>query len=361
VNPPPTFQRTDFAVIGGGIIGLSCLLHVLDAEPGLSAVVLDAPSKPGVASRAAAGMLAPLAEFDEDSPLFRLCVESFDYYPQFLSRFAPDGPRVEETGILVPASDTSAERAERIAAFAASYADPQFLDGAALVVAEPALAGGRVRRALRLPGAIINPRQLHDALHAEALRRGVQFITRPLKAVEFEDERLVGLLLDDETTIRPRRALLATGAWSHHIGELFGLHLQVVPIRGQVARTHAPDTLLRHIVHEHAIYLAPRRGHGVVIGATMENVGFSEAVDRQTTADLYAAAVAIVPELARYTVMESWIGFRPKLGDGSPLIGWAPSAENLLIAIGHYRNGILLAPITGQRIADLWCAGASRA
>jgi glycine oxidase len=345
---------TDLLVVGGGVIGLSCALHIMEDSPQLRVAVLDAPTNPGIASRAAAGMLAPLAEFDEDTPLFRLCMASFGYYPEFLQRYCPKGPRILETGILIPASGISSARAERFARFASRFCAVERLGIESLEVAEPMLRGGRCREALRLPGGIINPRMLHDALTAEVLRRGGTFVRQRLRAVEFEGDTLTAVLLDDESRVEPRAALLASGAWSHHLGELFGLHLDVVPIKGQVARLAVPDGALRHIVHEHEIYLAPRPGHGIVIGATMENVGFSDTVESEVNLDLHRLAAELAPSLAGVPISESWIGFRPRLGKGEPLIGRAPGRANLLIALGHYRNGILLAPITGHRIAQEW-------
>ncbi|MBI1290768.1 FAD-dependent oxidoreductase [bacterium] len=353
-SPIVTTLTTDLLVIGGGVIGLSCALHIMETSPALRVSILDAPTNPGIASRAAAGMLAPLAEFEEESDLFRLSMESFDYYPEFLARFCPHGPRVEPRGLLIPASDASQARSRRIAEFASRFAEIEELSGAALHEAEPALHGGRCTAALRIPGGIVNPRLMHDALSAEFLRRGGSFIRQRLRAVEFEEATLTAVLLDDETRVEPVQALLATGAWSHHLGELFGLHLDVTPIKGQIARFDVPDGWLRHVVHEHHIYLAPRSGQGIVVGATMEDVGFSPSVDGGVNRDLHRLAVELAPGLRRIPISESWIGFRPRMGNGEPLMGLAQGRANLLVALGHFRNGILLAPVTGRRLAQAW-------
>jgi glycine/D-amino acid oxidase-like deaminating enzyme len=281
-------------------------------------------------------------------------MESFDYYPEFLRKFCPKGPAVLPTGLLIPATGESAARARRIGEFAARHAAVEELDRAAVERAEPQLTGGRCTGALRIPGAIVNPRLLHDALSAEVLRRGGTFLRNRLRAVEFDGPVLTAVLLDDETRVEPARALLATGAWSHHLGELFGLHLDVAPIKGQVARFDVPDGWLRHIVHEHHIYLAPRPGHGVVIGATMEDVGFSDSVDGSVNRDLHRLAAELAPALARFPIADAWIGFRPRMASGEPLIGAANGRANLLLALGHFRNGILLAPTTGRRLAQAW-------
>jgi glycine oxidase len=346
--------RYDLVIVGGGVIGLSCALHIIDLCPDAHIAVIDAPSNPGIASRAAAGMLAPLAEFDEDGPLFRLCLESYDYYPEFLRRFCPEGPLVHDTGILVPSSGPSAERAERFALFAARFAAIEQLHGNDLLAIEPGLAGGRCQSALRIPGGIVNPRELHDALIRTARQRGIRFIHRKLRAVEFDGPHLCSLILEDESFLAPRTVLLATGAWSHQLGELFALHLDVIPVKGQVARLPVPDGFLFHIIHEHAIYVAPRRGQGVVIGATMEEVGFNETVDRSTNSELRARAIELMPGLADFPIVESWIGFRPKYRTGEPMLGLAPGRDNLLVALGHFRNGILLTPVTGRRLAQEW-------
>lgn len=346
----------DLLVVGGGVIGLSCILHILDSSPDTRVVLLDAPTRPGVASRAAAGMLAPYAEFHKDSPLFRLCVESFEYYPGFLRRFCPDGPALDATGVLVPASGASSERAGRIATFASVYTDIRYLAPGELAAVEPALAAGRCREALHIPGAMVNPRKLHEALQSAVAARGVPMVDRSIAHVTLDDGSpgsVENVMLDDGTRIFPSAVLLASGAWSAALAAMFRIALDVTPVKGQVALIGAPEGFLRHIVHEHEIYLAPRRGEGIVIGATTEAVGFDPSVDGHVIADLKRRAAELAPRIEELPILDSWSGFRPRPVGDNPIIAWSDSVENVLLATGHFRNGILLAPITGRRIAAL--------
>lgn len=349
--------KCDLAIIGGGSIGLSAALHLLERHPRLKIVVVDAPTRPGVASRAAAGMLVPFAEFDEESPLFHLCRESLGYYPDFLRRFGldlgPDAPTMDEAGTLIPATGEDRPRAESIAAMATRYARAEWLEGEALYRIEPALRFGRVDSAVWIPGALIDARRLHEVLHNAAIKAGIVFHHQALLATTEHDRQIRRLQLEG-VDLEPEFVLLATGAWSERLGRLTGLSAPIVPIKGQLARFSAPEGHLRHVIHTHDVYLAQRRGAGVLFGATVEDVGFREGIEGERIAGLRDRALAIAPDLARYSVAESWFGFRPRFPDGNPVIGWSSQLGNVLLATGHYRNGILLTPITGRLIADLF-------
>jgi glycine oxidase len=341
--------------MGGGLIGLSCILHLLDACPDLRITLIDAPTNPGIASRAAAGMLAPYAEFEADSPLFRRCRESLEYYPAFLHKFCQDGPKMNSAGVLIPASGLSQARSERIASFAANYADIQHLGEDDLRKVEPMLVGGECREAIKLPGAIVNPRHLLDALKQAAFRRGVTAVAGVASHVVCDDgspRHIESVELEDGTHLYPENVLLASGAWSKRLAQIFGVDLPMIPVKGQVARIAAPDGFLRHIIHEHAIYLAPRPGEGIIIGATVEEAGFDDAVSAEVNEELLRAACVYTPSLADYPIVESWTGFRPRLPDGNPVIDWSNEVDNLLLATGHFRNGVLLTPLTGKLIAE---------
>jgi glycine oxidase len=124
-------------------------------------------------------------------------------------------------------------------------------------------------------------------------------------------------------------------------------------VRGQILSLEAPEPPLRTIVFGGGVYLVPRRDHSVVVGATQEKVGYDCRVTAEGVAQLLSAAPGLVPALARSSFLSAWAGLRPATPDHLPLVGAVPGAEGLLIAAGHFRNGVLLAPITARLVSDL--------
>ena len=344
-------RSIDLLIVGGGSIGLSCALHAAERFPNFRIAVMDSGNLPGVASRAAAGMLVPFAEFEEDSPLFRLCVESLEYYPEFLRRFRIDAP-LDVAGTLTPILPGGCDRVARVEALASTLAECRRLGRDELMTEEPTLVGGASSGALWIPGALIDPRRLHGELLSRAREAAIEFIEGAPTSSEIVGGRIASIVSSKNNRLSPGQVVLATGAWSEEAGAVFGLRAPIVPIKGQVARFDCPDGLLRHVIHTHGVYLAPRPGSGIVFGATMEVAGFDSEVSKATMANLREAALDLAPGLAKYPVAESWIGFRPKFPDGLPAIGRSSQVANLIIATGHFRNGILLTPATGKIVAD---------
>lgn len=350
-------NTVDLLVVGGGVIGLACALEIDAAHPGLRIAVLDKPTAAGKASRAAAGMLAPWAEFGADGPLYRLCVRSLGRYPAFLARHAPH-VRLHQSGTLVPSDPANERSATREAFLRGTGLRFDVLEGADLRRAEPAL-NPSIARALLLPEALIHAAALHEALLARAAVRGIALSAADIAEVRTRGARIESVRLDDGTECAPGHVLLATGAWSAALGERFRIAIPVHPVKGQLAVLAAPDGLLRHTIHTHEAYAAPRAGHGIVVGATMEDAGFDAGASAATTAALVEASAALVPALAGLPVREVHVGFRPRTTDGLPVIGRSSVWENLLIATGHFRNGILLTPETGAAVARLYEGGSA--
>ncbi|MDX2177410.1 MAG: FAD-dependent oxidoreductase [Candidatus Sumerlaeia bacterium] len=344
-------MELDLLVIGGGVIGLSCALHAADLAPRKRIAVLDRPTNAGVASRAAAGMLAPFAEFAADTPLFRMCLASLDYYPEFLARFAP-GVSLEGRGTLLPDDPAEPGRLESRAALAAAHGrEARLIEGAALRALEPGLAPS-VRRALLLPERLVDPRQLHDALRQSALALGVGLLDDTPVEARVEGDRVGELSTFAGASITAREVLLATGAWSAKAGALFGIDIPMTPVKGQVMQFAAGAVPLAHTIHTHGVYLAPRGGT-VIAGATMEEAGFDPSLSTRANRDMAAAAAALWPPLAELDLLDAWTGFRPRTADGQPVIARSGVLANLSVATGHFRNGILLAPLTGRLAARL--------
>lgn len=356
VRPVPS-DAFDLLILGAGVIGLACAREIRRRHPSHRLAILDAPTGALPASRAAAGMLAPYAEFADDTALARWCAASYAAYPSYVTELEREtGLTVglHHTGTLVPEVPWADEDlAMRAAAWSRRGIPWRWLEGSALQRSEPALAP-RVTRAAWLPEGGINSRLLHGALLAAVRATAVAWVEGRAVRARVERDHVVGIHLADGRYIACRAVLAATGAWTTPVADLLDLRFSVRPIKGQIVRVAAPDDTLRHVIHADGVYIAPWGEHGIVIGSTMEDVGFDGTVDDTTVASLRARAMTLVPAIENCPVAESWAGFRPKSEDGLPIIGWSGRWANVMVATGHFRNGILLTPATASAVAQLY-------
>lgn len=336
------------AIVGGGIIGLACAWEL--ARAGATVQLFDAAAEAREASWAAAGMLAPHHEYDQDTPLWRLGCASLTRYPGFLAELGltPAAVDYRADGGLLPAFD-AAEHAGLAArrAFLEQVGVPcATLSGRALRAREPGLAD-TVGEALDVPAAQVDPRRLTAALRERCAALGVVLgYRRTIAAIGTGVVRL-----HDGDEIPCDHVVLASGAWTPGLAAAAGVDLPGQPVKGQLLRFAVADGVLSRFIHHHAAYLVPRAGAGVVVGATMVDAGFDRADDPAAIAALAAAARRLLPALATAVIAETWTGLRPRLQHGSPVI--ATVRPGLTIATGHYRNGILLTPVSAAAVAAL--------
>jgi glycine oxidase len=314
-------ERYDVAIVGGGIIGLACAFRA--QQRGLSVCVLERGAPGGGATRAAAGVLAP----DPETPGFTaLARRSSELWPAFAAELGDVG--YTRCGSLVLAFDD-----------APIELDGETLDGAACRALEPGIASDCVGGTLLANDAQVEPRRVAAAL-AHALGGAVRTKT---DVVDVTPES-VGLA--DGSRIEADRVVLAAGAWS---SRRLAKRLAVHPVKGQTLRLQGPLPATRIIRSEH-VYVVPRATGETVIGATVEDAGFDETPTDEATDLLLRQAIRAVPAVAELELVEAVASLRPGTPDNAPLIGeW----EGLLVACGHFRNGILLAPITADAIAAL--------
>ncbi|MCS6970441.1 MAG: FAD-dependent oxidoreductase [Planctomycetota bacterium] len=334
------------AVIGAGLIGLSCAWQL--ARERHRVALYDSTRSPRAASWAAAGMLAPHHEAEDDGPLWRLCAAGWEAWPDFLAELevAP-----AELDWRAGGGWIRAESAEELAREEASRAwlrargvEVLRLAPSAWARACPGLDPGA--GALWLPGGQVDPRRLLACLQSAAHRLGVEDRTGiPVTALA------EGALRTADGAAQAYDAIvLASGAWTPALAELAGLSLSGSPIKGQLVRLSGP-LQLPGFVRAGARYLLTRRDGSVIVGSTMVDAGFDDSEDPQAIAELAAWARGIAPVLGGARITEHWAGLRPRLADGLPRI--ARVRPWLLLATGHFRNGVLLAPLTGRIIADL--------
>jgi glycine oxidase len=310
-------------------------------------------------------MLAPYAERIEDEAFLNLCQASLEQYPAFVRRVVEaSGVSVDVPldGVVEAAFD--AERLTELTSFASELAARnvacEMLDRRAALLAEPAL-GKHVLGALVIGRqGYVDNRRLGRALLAACRTRGV-IVHAPVRdvAIECDARRVLGVR--SEHGFAPASIVInAAGAWAAQIpGVPPEAVAPVSPVKGQMLALAVPDGFVRHATWVPGAYFVPRTDGRLLIGATVEDVGFDERVTAAALDALLHAALAAAPSLGAFTVTESWAGLRPATPDGRPFIGPTP-IDGLLLATGHYRNGILLAPVTATMIARFVETGDAR-
>jgi glycine oxidase len=347
-------------VVGAGVVGCA-IAHELAAR-GAEVQALDLRGVGQGATRASAGMLAPYIE-GHAAPLLRLGICSLEQYDAFVRRVSADARRPIEyrrTGTLevVRAGEdvTALTRQQVTLAELGTRAD--VLDGAEVRRLEPALAGD-VHAALRVPAqGYVRASALTDALAAAAAARGARL---SVAHVERIDRTSGGVTVETtEGTLMADAVVLAAGSWSGGIPMARAAAAPVRPVRGQLVQLRPAQPLLAHIVWGSDCYLVPWQDGRVLVGATVEDVGFDERVTEEAVGQLRASGERLVPALARASLDEARAGLRPATADELPIIGPSATMPGVFYATGHYRNGVLLAPLTASLIADLVLGGRER-
>src|SRR5512140_363033 len=345
-------MAVDVAIVGAGIQGSSVALRL--AQAGRKVAVLERAVPGAEASSAAGGILSPGVEAVEPGPFLALCRASLERYPAFaaeVERASGMSVGYRALGTLEAALDDAhakvlAARAERLLRHRIAV---EVLDDAAARALEPALSP-EARGALFFPDeASLDPRLLARAVYVAAARAGATFVTGQVKRIVVEGGRAAGVD-HDRGRIDAGAVVLAAGSWSLLV-EGHGLPAGAVrPVRGQVVILDTRPPLLSRVIFSGHGYVVPRADGRVLVGSTMEEVGFEKAVTAGGLRHVLDVALGIAPALERAPVVETWSNFRPASPDGEPILG-AGTVPGLFYATGHTRNGILLAPVTADAIA----------
>ncbi|HEX3850034.1 MAG TPA: glycine oxidase ThiO [Polyangiaceae bacterium] len=349
--PRTTTKVPDVLIIGGGIMGTSAAWEL--AAHGTKVVVLERSVPGAEASSAAAGILGAQAEAHAPGAMAELCLASRARYGAFattLSKETQIDVGYRECGVLQVAFARAA--AAKLAAAAAWQKRRRLavepLSAARLAKHEPQLSSklaGGVRFAA---DSRIEPKALLRALHIAALGRGVRFQSGAfVRRVVVTDNRAVGVALDDGSVLHAHNVVVAAGSWTSLIDGLGLPAGQVIPARGQIVELELPAPALSHVVFGPGAYLVPRDDGRVLVGSTVEFVGYEREVTAGAVRDLLTHATAILPALERAGLRATWSSFRPYTKDELPLLG-RTKIERLFLSTGHYRNGILLAPISAE-------------
>ncbi len=328
-------QQADVIIVGGGIMGLAIAIELHQQGVQVSILSKDYAT---AAAHAAAGMLAPAAEQLPPGPMSDLCQRSLKLYPTWVSKLEDLTGRDSgywPCGILSPQLSTN-------------ITFP--ISARAIHSYQPDLSQHVTGGYFYPEDAQVDNRALVQALRAAAQDIGIQ-IHEGVSVEGFIQQQ--GKVVSLRTSVGKKQAahyVLATGAWS---GEL--LPIPVTPTKGQMIGVRVPSRYgqtqpLQRVLYGEKVYVVPRKDGRIVLGATVENVGFTPHNTPAGITHLLNAAIELYPKIADFPIEECWWGFRPDTPDELPILGASP-CDNLTLATGHFRNGILLAPITAKLIA----------
>ena len=324
----------DVVIVGAGVIGLSLAVEL--RRSGLSVMVLEKHQPGKESSWAAGGMLAD-REAGSNVLLRKLAKSSAAMFPEFVRRLRDEsGVNIElrEHGTIrfLDDDEAAAPDGERLSA-----EDVQRL--------EPELA--YVAPAVFLPERSVDPRELIDGLVGSAKHLGVDIASgSEVLEIEIEGGRAVAAITGKSRY--PGNAVVnCAGAWAGHFGPV---KLPTIPAKGQMLAV--TPAVVKHVVRGNGVYLIPRGTGRLVIGATVEDAGFDKRVEPETIQRLHQAAAILAPNIGQARILEDWAGLRPATPDKLPIMG-STSVEGYFVATGHYRDGILLAPITARVMAQI--------
>ena len=356
-------KNWDVIIIGGGIIGVS--LSIALRKRGASVLVVERGEPGREASHAAGGMLVD-CPLETPPALQELASASARMYPEFVHELEVESAmRVDlrEYGTILftgaehvrnaqpgLALDLAHLREKEPAIVQLNADQERALDGADMKISGGFPSASPFGEAFYLKERSVDPRALAAAAVKAAKRRGVDFSSGDeVTVVETEHGRAIDVKTS-KTVFATRRVVNCAGAWAGAIGPYA---IPTRPIKGQMLCLAMPSrTLIKHVIRSPKVYLIPRSDGRLLVGATVEEAGFDKRTDPGTIQRLHKSALALVPKLAEARILENWAGLRPGTPDALPILG-VTLIPNYFVATGHFRDGILLAPVTAQIMADV--------
>ncbi len=347
-------RTPDVLVVGGGVIG--CAIARELAGAGRSVMVADRGPIGGQASSAAAGALA-VASGGDGGDRLELRRASFSAFPDLVASLREEtgfDVGFETRGVLALAFDETDTAAlnDHVTQRRAQGLRAQWLDAAEVRALEPRASAAALGAALFPDDAQLEAGVLTQALAASARRRGAT-IAPGVPVLEYARgaDRVERVRVGADW-IHPREVIIAAGAWTPAATGV-DPGVGVVPVRGQMIALRPDRPVCARVLTAGDAFLIPRRDGELWVGATFEEAGFACAVTGDGVGTLLGHVARLMPEALRAPIVRAWAGLRPSVPGGGPVIGRARDAENVLVATGHHRNGILLAPVTARTVAAL--------
>ncbi|WP_285766880.1 glycine oxidase ThiO [Peribacillus sp. SI8-4] len=346
----------DAIIVGGGVIGGSIAFQL--AKRGKRVLVLEKDRLAGKASSAAAGMLGAQAELEADDPLFTLANRSRGMFPALEKELKESsGVDIElvNKGMLKVAltNEQAAGLQNKIKTQQAAGLEAEWLTAADIRKAEPLLANA-LKGAMYIPhDGQVSAAKLALAFTKSAEELGVE-IKEFVEVCDFLTEN--GVITGVVTTVgefSSENVIVAGGAWSAFLLEKAGINLVTHPVKGECFSVLTNRPLIEKTIFSDGCYLVPKIGGRIIVGATVKPNTFNQQVSIDGIATLIEKATRLLPAIKGTEWEKTWAGIRPQTGDGLPYFGEHPACKGLFIATGHFRNGILLSPITGVLMADM--------
>ena len=346
-------RSAEVVIIGGGVIGLTIARAL--ALRGVRDVCLVERAGLGTeASFAAAGMLLPQVEAATKHDFFTLACRSRDLYASFAAALHDEtgiDVELDTTGTLYLAlNDDDQEEIEKGYYFQSRDGLPvELLSGKAARELEPCISDSALGALLFPQDIQVENRRLLSALANRVNHLGLTVLTETnVDSLIIEHNRLTGVQTSRGAISCPI-AVVAAGAWA---GFVKHTHPPIEPVRGQMVCLEAKPQLTRHIIFSRRGYLVPRRDGRLLAGSTSEQAGFAKCVTAGGISKILQNAHEISPAISKLPIVDTWAGLRPRSPDDLPVLGPCVEIDGLFYATGHYRNGILLAPITGELISE---------
>lgn len=349
-------KRYDIAIIGGGVIG-SSIAHFL-AERGYRVAIVEKQRIASEASKAAAGLLGVQAEWDEYDPLFELARKSRTMFPT-LAKALREKTGIdigyEERGIYrIAQTEEEQTRLLHIMKWQQQTGEEsQFLSGEQLREKEPFLSSSII-------GAVYHPKDGHviapDLTKAFAQSAAISgadlYEQTEVFDIQIENHQVTGIMTN-EGIIPCDKVVIAGGSWSTKLLRYFQKDWGTYPVKGEVVAVRSHKPLLQSPLFQERFYIAPKRGGRYVIGATMKPHTFNKSVQPESITSILEHAYTILPALKEAEWESAWAGLRPQSNHEVPYMGAHEEIKGLYACTGHYRNGILLSPVSGQYMADV--------
>ena len=354
----------DCLIVGGGVIGLSIAWEL--SRRGTTVAVVDGQLSPHQTSWVGAGIFPPPQVLAKHDPLEQLRALSHPLHEQWsrelLSETGIDNQLQESGGIYIARSPAEAASL-RVAMhqLAEDGVSVQELTRSDLQRLEPNL---HVSHEIRASFRLRNEMQLRSPLHLNALtaaceQRDVE-IRSDFAVTSVRHEQNTFVAESESGSVSAKSVCLCAGAWTSDLLKPFGVVLPVEPWRGQMILWKTDEPLLTNIINEGHRYFVPRRDGHLLVGATVEDEGFSTETTPEALAELSKFSCELIPALSEHQVKRSWAGIRPGTPDGRPYLDEVPGVTNLFVATGHFRSGLHLSPITAKCMADLMIDGESK-
>lgn len=345
-------QRPDVLIIGAGVIGSSIAYYA--AKAGMNVQVIDAHKAPGNASRVAAGLIAPSPQLTNESPFSQIALASVKLFSALRDEL------YEHSGIdiqlnycgtlrIATTEEQATNQQKRLMKQLKLGLDLRWLHPSEVQEFEPTMTNNIYGAVYGPQEGQVNATRLISAYTKAAQLLKANFVCASVKGFLTRKSRVLGIKTD-KGNILSGHIVLANGAWSSLLGEQLGIHIPIVPERGQLIAVSHSMPRIRHIVFGGQIYLAPKQQGSLLIGSIKDYVGYTQRTTIAAVSELLTKSLTIFPHLSLASLQSTRVGLRPRTPDGCPIIGPIKAWEGISIAAGHNSNGLLLSAITGQII-----------